>query len=137
MNVWQKISVGILFTFGFMFLMVTAVSVLKPVQTEKDRSAALGGLVLGVPPTAAGIWVILEARRKATLKQKHGLLDLESTFLQMLKANGGRIATIDFALEAKLPLAEAKQYLDRKAQELDASFDVSEDGGIKYRFPLL
>lgn len=137
MNFLQKTSVGVLFTLGFIFLMVTATSVLKPVQTEKDRSAALGGLLFGVPSTSAGIWIILDARRKATLKQKHGLLELESTFLQMLKANGGRIATIDFALEVKIPLAEAKQYLDRKARELNADFDVSEDGGVKYRFPLL
>ncbi|WP_019499211.1 hypothetical protein [Pseudanabaena sp. PCC 6802] len=136
MNFWQKISVGVLFTIGFMFLTVTTASVLKPNQTEKDRSTALGGLLLGVPPTSAGIWMILDARRQARVKQKHSLLQVESTFLQMLKANAGSIATIDFALEAKLPLAEARQYLDRKARELNADFDVSENGGVKYRFPL-
>jgi hypothetical protein len=137
MNGAKKIFLGVLFTFGFIFLLVTAANALKSNPTKEEKSAALGGLLLGVPPTALGIWMILDARRHSKAIQQNNQLQVESIFLQLLQANKGRITMIDFAIASKLPLAEAKQYLDQKARELNANFEVTEDGGVNYRFPLL
>ncbi len=39
-----------------------------------------------------------------------------------------------FAKEANITGTEAKQYLDAKAKEFNASFNLSNEGGIYYHF---
>ena len=42
---------------------------------------------------------------------------------------------MQFALETQLTATAARQYLDEKAKEFDATFDVSNEGAISYYFP--
>lgn len=42
---------------------------------------------------------------------------------------------MQFALEAQLTATAARQYLDERAKEFDATFDVSNEGAISYYFP--
>ncbi|WP_263480233.1 hypothetical protein [Oscillatoria salina] len=41
---------------------------------------------------------------------------------------------MDLARKANLSAAVAKEYLDSKAKEFDADFEVSESGKISYKF---
>lgn len=45
------------------------------------------------------------------------------------------ITEIGWATTAKIPLEEAKQYLDRKATELNVNFDTTDKGCLIYQFP--
>lgn len=130
----QKLFAGILFSIGFIFLTVTVVSVTTKNPTEKDRSAALGGLILGVPAAAGGAWIVWGLRKKNDELQKTRDRQIEIIFLEFMQANKGEISTLNFAIATKLSLEESKQYLDKKAKQLNAEFNVSEDGAISYQF---
>jgi hypothetical protein len=130
----QKVFAGVLFTLGFVFLLITASVMLTKNPSEKDRSAALGGLMLGIPATAGGTAILLNMRRKRKALAATELQQLETTFLELLQNTNGRISVVEFAVASKLSLADSKQYLDRKVSQLNGDFDVSEDGKISYRF---
>lgn len=99
--------------------------------TKEDKSAALGGLIIGVPVTAAATFMLLSANKSTPKSLKPST---EQIFLELVAANGGRITPIKLAIAANLPLADAKQYLDQKAIELNANFEVTDEGGINYHF---
>ncbi|WP_271254975.1 hypothetical protein [Pseudanabaena sp. Chao 1811] len=130
----QKLFAGILFSIGFIFLTVTVASISTKNPTEKDRSAALGGIILGVPAIAGGAWIVWGLRKKQEQLEKERYSQIETTFLELLQANNGNITAINFAIATKLSLEESKQYLDQKAIQLNANFNVSEDGGVSYQF---
>ncbi|PZO35334.1 MAG: hypothetical protein DCF19_24160 [Pseudanabaena frigida] len=130
----QKVFAGLLFSIGFVFLTVTVASVTTKNPTEKDKSAALGGIILGVPPFAGGAWIIWRLKKKQEELGKENNRELETTFLQLIQANKGEVTAINFAITTKLSLEESKQYLDKKATELNANFNVDEDGRISYQF---
>jgi hypothetical protein len=130
----QKVFAGVLFTLGFVFLLVTASAVLTKNPTDDDRDTALGGLMLGVPALAGGTAIVLNMRRKKKALAATELQQLETTFLELLQNTNGRISVVEFAVASKLSLADSKQYLDRKVSQLNGNFDVSEDGKITYRF---
>jgi len=130
----QKLFAGILFSIGFIFLTVTVASISTKNPTEKDRSAALGGIILGVPAMAGGTWIVWGLRKKQKQLEKERYSQIETTFLELLQANNGNITAINFAIATKLSLEESKQYLDQKAIQLNANFNVSEDGGVSYQF---
>ena len=161
MKTAEKLAAGWLLTLGFIFLTtsVTAViaknTTLKPMLPgiedevlwkdfinhealyQLDNTAAQG-IMFGVPTTLLGGWLALglyqQSRqdKKALIQQKNQLL--QSQFYQILQANHGRITLLNFAMQSQLPAAEAKEYLDQKAKEFNANFQVTEEGGISYQF---
>lgn len=132
----QNIFAGIFFSIGFIFLTVTVSSLATKEPTEKERSAAMGGIIIGVPALAAGTWLVWkQKKRHADLKEVRQR-QIEFNFLTMLQANEGNITAISFAIANELSLEEAKQYLDAKAVQLNADFNVTEDGGVSYKFYL-
>jgi hypothetical protein len=130
----QKLFAGLLFSISFIFLTVTVSSITMKNPTEKDRSAALGGIILGVPAAAGGAWIVWGLKKKDKKSQKTRDSQIETIFLELLQANQGEISTLNFAIATKLSLEESKQYLDQKAKQLNADFNVSEDGAISYQF---
>ena len=132
----QNVFAGILFSIGFIFLTVAVSSLAIKNPTPQDRSAAAGGIMVGVPALAAATWLVWKAKKKqddlAEVRQRQ----LEFSFLTMLQANEGSITPISFAIANQLSLEEAKQYLDKKATLLNADFNVTEDGGVSYKFYL-
>jgi len=130
----QKLFAGILFSIGFIFLTVTVSSITMKNPTEKDRSAALGGIILGFPAAAGGAWIVWGLKKKDEKLQETHDRQIETTFLELVQANQGEISTLDFAIATKLSLEDSKQYLDQKAKQLNAEFNVSEDGAISYQF---
>jgi len=61
--------------------------------------------------------------------------DLEQLVLRAAKKNKGIITTGDFALEAKIPLSEAKQFLDKLAKQGLVEMRVRRSGVVVYTFP--
>ncbi|MEB3336709.1 MAG: hypothetical protein VKJ46_04550 [Leptolyngbyaceae bacterium] len=132
MRLIKKLSAGLLLSFGFLFLMVAASGVLDK-EAEDRSSLILGGLALGIPPSVAGLWLLRGISQEA---QKSTRDRLQATFFQLLKEGQGNLTVLRFAMETQLPGEAAKQFLDQKAKEFGATFDVDESGGIFYQFPL-
>jgi hypothetical protein len=129
-----KVFAGLLFSLGFIFLAVTVSVVFTKNPTKEDKSAALGGVIIGIPATAAGAWIIWGLRKKTQNSENDRLQQLERVFLGLLDSSNGRVTVLKFAIASNLSLEEAKSYLDRKAAILNGTFEVSEEGGINYLF---
>lgn len=135
MKFFKKVSAGILLSLGFIFLMV-GVSELS--KKERDSDTLLGGLALGVPMLAGGGWIVWGLNRKyrqqleSEKKQKDDRLN--SIFFRLLKEEKGKITALRMAMEAEISGEEAREYLDRKAKEFYATFDVDDRGEIFYLF---
>lgn len=108
-------------------------------NVNEARDTAIGGLILGVPSVLLGGWLALGAYRQGQQEKKAIAQPagdrLQSTFFELLQAGNGYITILQFALEAQLTATAARQYLDEKAKEFDATFDVSHEGAISYYFP--
>ncbi|HBE18506.1 MAG TPA: hypothetical protein DEG17_21240 [Cyanobacteria bacterium UBA11149] len=147
MKLLKKIAAGLLLSWGFVFLMV-AVSELPtllgknvtPKAREDATNTTLGGVALGFPPAGIGTWLVWEMYRKSQ-KEKEQIEEakadkLRGIFFRLLEENKGDITMLHFVRETNLTVEEAKEFLDRQALTLDATFDVTEDGNIFYHFSL-
>ena len=138
MKFLTKISASFLLSLGFICLMATASKFAElsdsntTIEDKQEvRSDAFMGTGLSASFFAGGGYLLWGLRQK---NQKQIRDRLDSTFYRMLKADTGRITVLRLAMEARISGEEAKQYLDRKAKEFNASFDTSEEGSISYRF---
>lgn len=62
---------------------------------------------------------------------------LYQLFYDLIKARGGRIHVLDFAMAAQLTGREARTFLDARAREFFANFEPTDHGDILYTFPAL
>jgi ribosomal protein L7/L12 len=151
MKTAEKIASGWLLLLGFVFLLLP-VSILErgsnqnqnmPIcstpNVNEARDTAIGGLILGVPSVLLGGLLALGAYRQGQQEKKAIAQPagdrFQSTFFELLQAGNGYITILQFALETQLTATAARQYLDEKAKEFDATFDVSNEGAISYYFP--
>ncbi len=127
----------------------------KPESLESDSSSAcylgyvIGGFVAaGVTftllrmlmpllrvllPVLIGWWVW-----RRWLKAQQGQQDrLNEIFYQLLQEHQGRITVLDFAMTARVTAIAARNYLDTRAKEFAAHFEVTERGDVFYLFPTL
>ncbi len=84
-------------------------------------------------PIAIGWW--LWRRWQKMQQQKQAALD--AIFYQLLQEHQGQITVLDFAMTAQLPAGAAKDYLDSRAKDFSAQFEVTDRGDIYYLFPTL
>jgi hypothetical protein len=134
MKLITRVTAGILLFFGVPISLIAIIGMLNPSASPKDREdlgAAL--VVLGLPPTALGSWLILQERRRIR-QQQHDRL--QSTFFKLIQENHGQITALRFAMETGLSGEAAKTYLDERAKEFNADYKVSEEGSISYYFDL-
>ncbi|GAX41056.1 hypothetical protein NIES4075_20240 [Tolypothrix sp. NIES-4075] len=140
MKFLTKVTAGFLLMSGFICLMMSASALSQ--LADKDQSTLeqqdatdtfFAGIALGVPLAAGGGYMLWGLRRR---NQKLLRDRLDSTFYQMLKADNGRITVLQLAMEAQLSGEQAKQYLDQKAKEFNATFEASDKGNISYLFHL-
>jgi hypothetical protein len=140
MNFLTKVTAGFLLMSGFICLMVSASALSElpdkdqnTLEQEDATDTFVGGIALGVPLVAGGGYMLwgLRRRNEKLLRDR-----LDSTFYQMLKADNGRITILQLAMEAQLSGEQAKQYLDQKAKEFNATFEASDQGNISYLFHL-
>ncbi|WP_310485265.1 hypothetical protein [Chamaesiphon sp. VAR_48_metabat_403] len=132
----KLILIGISFSIGFLFLGVSTSLFIQGNLSDDDRDGAVGCLILGAPPTALGSWLLWDLRRQKRDRQRSSVLELESIFLQQLQANQGDITVVSFAVASKLPLEEAKKYLEIKSTQLNSTFHINEAGGTSYHFEI-
>jgi hypothetical protein len=140
MKFLTKLTAGFLLMSGFICLMVSASALSElpdkdqnTLEQEDATDTFFGGIALGVPLVAGGGYMLWGLRRKnEKLLRDH----LDFTFYQMLKADNGRITVLQLAMEAQLSGEQAKQYLDQKAKEFNATFETSDQGNISYLFHL-
>ncbi|MGL5082132.1 MAG: hypothetical protein ACRC8A_11660 [Microcoleaceae cyanobacterium] len=59
---------------------------------------------------------------------------LDRVFYQLLLEHQGRITPLDLAMKTRLPSSDIQPYLDQKAVEFSAQFEVTDQGGVLYYF---
>ncbi|WP_088240927.1 hypothetical protein [Calothrix rhizosoleniae] len=154
-----KLAAGWLLTLGVM-LMTLSISaevdkhkMLKPLPPGIDGDyqeflntealylldiTAKQGLIFGFPTLAIGGWLALglyrQGKQEKQASEEQASKNLQSIFYRMVQENEGRISLLGFAMQSQLPPTTAKEYLDIKAQELNANFKVSEEGSVLYHF---
>lgn len=128
----KKVAAGTLLTLGAFFLLLAVYQPFdKETKPDQTLSNVLGCLVFGLPLTGAGGWMVWRLHQQA---QKKISDRLQATFYKLLKKGKGHVSTLGFAMETNLSAEAAKQYLDVKAKEFNATFTLSEDGGVFYYF---
>ena len=129
-----KVFVGLLLGFGVPVTLLATIELLNPKLDPVDREGTVAALIIfGLPPTALGGWLIWGATRK-TQQEKH--VRLRSAFFQLLKENNGHITPIQLAMVTGVEGDVAKVYLDDRAKEFNALYNVSETGNLSYYFEL-
>jgi hypothetical protein len=137
MKTLRKIIAGAFLTVGFFFLVLAVAEIFAP-DSDRDTSLNifLGSLMLGIPAVGIGGYMVIELRHEYRIAIARAGKDLESLLLEALVENRGKIAVVQFAIAAELTYDEAKEFLDRKALQLNANFEVDEEGRLLYDFQL-
>lgn len=84
-------------------------------------------------PVMIGGWIWRRWQEAQRNQQEH----LNDIFYQLIREHQGRITVLDFAMNTKLPAIAAREYLDDRAKEFAAHFEVTERGDVFYLFPTL
>ncbi|MGI0487487.1 bL12 family ribosomal protein [Pantanalinema rosaneae CENA516] len=99
-----------------------------------DRDGAIAAVILfGLPPTVLGSWMLIDGQRKDRLAAHDRL---QSHFFQILQQQQGRVTPLNLAMATGVSGQAAKVFLDAKAKEFDANFEVDETGNVLYCFSL-
>mgnify|MGYP006421288813 CR=1 FL=1 len=141
MKLIKKILAGLLLLFGVPFSMFALIEIANPETSAEERENATAALlILTLPSTVAGGWlawsVVKQNRREAQERQNQEGDRLREVFFDAVRRERGEITVLEFAMEAQISGQDAKQYLDERAKEYDATFNVGEQGEISYKFPL-
>ncbi|MCT7950355.1 hypothetical protein NG798_11190 [Ancylothrix sp. C2] len=120
------------------------------VKNSNNFNGNAEGYLPLIIPIAFGLVVILAAgriflpvavaaglgfgfRRYWQNKQKK-LEELNSTFYQLIQENNGWVTALDLAMKSNVPGTEVQQYLDERAREFAAHYEITEQGGMIYYF---
>jgi hypothetical protein len=132
MKLIKKLPAGFLLTLGSICLLAAVYAPFNhEISQEEQRSEAIACLLFGLPVTGAGGWMAWRLHQQGKNKRRDRL---QSIFYGLLKQSKGQIAALQFAMEAKLTGAEARQFLDEQAREFNGNFEVNEQGEIFYFF---
>ncbi|BBD62981.1 hypothetical protein NIES2109_58310 (plasmid) [Nostoc sp. HK-01] len=141
MRLIKKLLVFCFLGFGIPFSILIFLEMMNPKAVPKDKEGAVAALIIfTIPSTIIGGWLswslVQQNRQEQALLVASKQQRLQSVFLGLIEQNAGRITVLELAKNADISTQFAKQYLDEKALELSADFEVSENGNISYRFPL-
>ena len=134
MKIIKTIAASCLFSIGFICLLGTVFNVTQPAQTEENQDKALVSLVLGLPLTISGSWLI---RSLSQERQKQQESHIRSTFFNLIAKTNGSITVLDLAMEAKISGKKSQQYLEDYSREFNADFEITDEGNIIYQFAFL
>ena len=133
----QKIAAGACLTIGVPIALLCLVELTSTTNTPEEKENSMAALMLiGLPTTGVGTWLTLNLRHQNQQQKQKFNLAQEQLFLSLLQQNGGKLTITEFAIAAEIPIEEAKEYLDLKANQLNAGFEASDEGGIIYKFPV-
>ena len=105
----------------------------KTITSEERASEFAACLAFGAPLTAWGTWIAWSLRQQ---NQKQRSDCLQASFFSLLQQGNGRITPLSFAMATGLTGEIAKTYLDERAREFSANFDVDDEGNVFYCFNL-
>ncbi|MDZ8185709.1 MAG: hypothetical protein RMX96_12745 [Nostoc sp. ChiSLP02] len=113
--------------------------VINPQTNPQDKEGAVAILALmSIPSTMIGGWLtwslVQESKKEKALLLEAEQKRLQLVFLDLVESNSGTITILQMAKNADISTQKAKEYLDDKAKELNASFEVGVNGNILYRF---
>jgi ribosomal protein L7/L12 len=123
---------GSLIGLGVVLSGLALMALLLPGQTVDQRTGAIGTLLIfGLPPIVMGgaLWYLAQQGDQAREAARQ-----RNAFFYLVQQGKGQITVLDFAIAAKLDGDRAKAYLDDRAREFNANFDVSAAGGVVYCF---
>ncbi|MDF5706677.1 MAG: hypothetical protein PUP90_03080 [Nostoc sp. S4] len=125
--------------FGIPFSVVMLLDILNPKTTSKDKQDAVAALtIFTIPSTLIGGWLswslVQQNKKEKILLIESEQRRLQVVFLELVESNSGTVTVLQMAKNAEISTQKAQQYLDGKAKELNAEFEVSENGNILYRF---
>lgn len=78
-----------------------------------------------------GAWRLWKRYQKKHLDK---LTHLNLVFYRLIQENDGWITPLDLAMNSQVQAEDVREYLDKKATEFSAHFEVTEQGGIVYYF---
>lgn len=130
---YALISVGGFFLLAFVLLAFDWDS------SEPKRSAALGMVLLGVPPLTAGGLMVSSSHRMNRLHRNRAFAayehELRRTLYLLIAEKQGRFTPLQYAIAADISLDEAEIFLNNQSKLLNADFDVTTEGTLVYLFP--
>lgn len=132
MKLLTKIAAGILLGIGLPLTALAVEEIVNPDTADPNRGDAIAGLFLfGLPPSTLGGWLIWNGIRQNRKAERDRLRE---TFFRLVKEDQGHITSLRFSMETGLEGDAAKQYLDDRAKEFNASYNVTEEGKFSYFF---
>lgn len=135
MNRARHWMAGALLLFGFPICLLAILKLSEKQISAADRSEVKAALVLfGLAPTSLGAYLVWDARRRWQIQQGDRL---NAMFFHLVQVGQGQLSAMEFAMTAGISGSAAKAYLDERAREFNATFDVNDLGGIFYHFPLV
>lgn len=134
MRLVTKIAAGVLLGIGLPISVMAIWQIASPNVSAEDKSGSEAALVLfGLPPAVLGSWLIWNGRRLS----RQELSDrLQATFFRLLQEHNGHLTALQFAMETGLNGEAARAFLDERAKEFNAGFNVTEEGKLSYYFDL-
>lgn len=88
-------------------------------------------LFLAIALTSGLGWLVRLYQRRQQRQQDC----LNSLFYKLIQENQGHITALDLAMKAELPGEVVQEFLDRRAKEFAAHYEITDQGGIIYYFP--
>lgn len=85
-------------------------------------------MALGVLLSIAGVWKYFQKKQQEHLERLNGI------FYQLLEQHHGRLTTLDLAMGANISGVEAKEYLEQRARDFAADFEITDSGTVVYCF---
>jgi ribosomal protein L7/L12 len=128
----KTIAAGVSFGIGLFFGLIAVLGVSQPGATRDQQFASIGvGVLGGVPAIALGSWLVAQQSDRARREERERL---RRVFFNLLRDGNGTINVLRFSMESNVSGVEAKAYLDERAREFNASYNVDEEGKISYYF---
>ncbi|SKB15739.1 conserved hypothetical protein [Planktothrix sp. PCC 11201] len=68
-------------------------------------------------------------------RQQEQLATLDEVFYRLIRENQGRITALDLAMHTQQSGTKVQEYLDQRATEFAAQYEITDVGGMIYYFP--
>ena len=68
-------------------------------------------------------------------RQQNQLATLDEVFYRLIRENQGRITALDLAMHSQQSGTKVQEYLDQRATEFAAQYEITDQGGMIYYFP--
>lgn len=104
--------------------------VLVPILVGVTVVLSAWRMLLGVAVISGLGW----AWKQYQQKEQQRLSKLNALFYQLIQENQGRLTALDFAMHGEISGTEAQEYLEERAREFAAGYEITDNGGMVYCF---